>query len=339
MTTITRPPLVRDMLPPTPPPTDRLPPMLFLAALFHALIILGVTFDPQLEFQNTEATTLDVIILANPDQFIDSNDDADYLSQANQEGGGNTREQTTPGAAPDGLATEFELGELLGDVVPETRREPDTDASFVTGSDATRQVASADESLAEAAPEELAATALPTGLPSDEPLPTDLESRPDVYDDDPRELVFSVDTRESELAGYLAQWKRKVETIGTDYYNREVAGIEHDGSPVIEVAIDANGDLKEIILKRSSGSGRIDQAALSVLRRAAPYDPIPNRCGPTTTRCASSISSNSGSFGELRRNNGAHRPVPDRDAGHGRSELRGDRNPSFASTTRTGHSG
>ena len=41
-----------------PPPADRLPAMLFLAALLHGVLILGVTFNPARNDQFTEAISL-----------------------------------------------------------------------------------------------------------------------------------------------------------------------------------------------------------------------------------------------------------------------------------------
>jgi protein TonB len=45
---------------------------------------------------------------------------------------------------------------------------------------------------------------------------------------------------------------------------------------VLEVAIDADGELTDIVVRRSSGHGLLDQAALNILRRAAPFDPFPD---------------------------------------------------------------
>jgi periplasmic protein TonB len=41
------------------------------------------------------------------------------------------------------------------------------------------------------------------------------------------------------------------------------------------VTINSSGQLDEVIVRRSSGSKVLDQAALNILRRAAPFDPFP----------------------------------------------------------------
>ena len=82
----------------TGPRPDRLPPMLFLAALIHGILIIGVTFNAVVGDALSESVSLEVTIVANPDNNFDRLDDAAYLAQASQEGGGNTDEQSRPSA-------------------------------------------------------------------------------------------------------------------------------------------------------------------------------------------------------------------------------------------------
>ena len=49
------------------PAPDRLPPMLFLAALIHGILIIGVTFNAVVGDQFREAISLEVTIVADPD--------------------------------------------------------------------------------------------------------------------------------------------------------------------------------------------------------------------------------------------------------------------------------
>jgi protein TonB len=47
------------------------------------------------------------------------------------------------------------------------------------------------------------------------------------------------------------------------------------GTPVIEVTIGADGKLVQSLIRRSSGHAEIDEAAMRILKLAAPYDPFP----------------------------------------------------------------
>ncbi|MDH3275871.1 MAG: hypothetical protein OEM99_15175, partial [Gammaproteobacteria bacterium] len=81
-----------------PAAPERLPAMLFLAALVHGILIIGVTFNAPFNNPFADAISLEVTIVADPDQQIDAPDDAAYLAQASQKGGGNTTEQVRPAA-------------------------------------------------------------------------------------------------------------------------------------------------------------------------------------------------------------------------------------------------
>jgi protein TonB len=124
-------------------------------------------------------------------------------------------------------------------------------------------------------PDEAMALALEAGAETTLPLPQENEVQLQIHDDNPRELVTSVDTRESVVAGYLDRWKRKIETTGVKYFPEQSVLRELTGSPTLEVTINASGQLDEVIVRRSSGSRVLDQAALNILRRASPFDPFP----------------------------------------------------------------
>jgi periplasmic protein TonB len=47
------------------------------------------------------------------------------------------------------------------------------------------------------------------------------------------------------------------------------------GTPVIEVTIGSDGKLLQTLVRRSSGHVEIDEAAMRILKLAAPFDPFP----------------------------------------------------------------
>ena len=70
--------------------------MLFLAALIHGILIIGVTFNAVLGDEFAEAISLEVTIVADPDPNAVQPDEAEYLAQSSQQGAGNTQEQSRP---------------------------------------------------------------------------------------------------------------------------------------------------------------------------------------------------------------------------------------------------
>jgi protein TonB len=83
------------------------------------------------------------------------------------------------------------------------------------------------------------------------------------------------DTRESAIATYLEGWKRRIERVGTLNFPNEARRHGMSGNPVVEVAIRADGTLDQALVRRSSGHAELDDAALGIVRIAAPFDPFP----------------------------------------------------------------
>jgi protein TonB len=83
------------------------------------------------------------------------------------------------------------------------------------------------------------------------------------------------DTRESLIATYLDRWKLRIERVGTLNFPNEARRRGMSGNPVLEVAIRADGGLEQVVVRRSSGHRELDNAALGIVRLAAPFDPFP----------------------------------------------------------------
>lgn len=243
---------------------DRLPPMLFLAALIHGILIIGITFNSVLGGAS-EAISLEVTIVAEPERSIEPPDEAAYLAQASQEGEGNTLLEVRPGALPDTNAPFENAGEAVGDSLANTQAA-DAAADQVITSAAEEERPVPDRPREDPESREQTALALEAGVDLTLPLPQDEEARLLIHADNPRQLVTSVDTRESVIAGYLDRWKRKIEAIGIEYFPEQALASGHDGSPTLEVTIDASGELHDVVLRRSSGSRLLDQAAMDILR-------------------------------------------------------------------------
>jgi len=256
------------------PAPDRLPGMLFLAALVHGILIIGVTFNAALSDQFAEAISLEVTIVADPDQQIDRPDRAEYLAQASQQGGGNTTEQVRPSAPEESQSPIDNIGQEDGDSFLDTTTHQDA-ADELLLSAKEQELKIADAPREDPQHDGNTALALRSGSDVTLPLPQEDRATLKIHDDDPRQLVISADTREAKIAGYLDNWKRRIEAVGDEYFPElgDLDGLT--GSPTLEVSIYATGELAEVIIRKSSGSAILDQAALDILRRASPFDPFP----------------------------------------------------------------
>ncbi len=256
------------------PVKDRLTTTLFLAALFHGIVILGVTFAAPLA-SRSPTPTLEVLILTGPDVKAADNPTAQYLAQRNQVGTGTTRERvraanpasspvpTSQEGVPDGNGAEYReavMGERATEYI--SSRSDRTEVAFRSGEDRPAQTAEAPRALAQTAPSPIATSA------------TDNMLRLRGREDGQYEVIPN--TRESKVAPYLDAWRRKIERLGTMNFPQIARGRDAaTGNPVLEVAIAADGTLKSSIVRRSSGRKDLDQAAQSILRLASPFDPFP----------------------------------------------------------------
>src|SRR5262249_8337074 len=77
------------------PVRDRLLTMLFLAALLHGLVILGLTFNSSAS-GGESAPGLEVLLVSDEVPEAERNDSATYLAQRTQLGSGNTRDTVSP---------------------------------------------------------------------------------------------------------------------------------------------------------------------------------------------------------------------------------------------------
>jgi protein TonB len=261
-----------QLVPPEKP--DRLPAMLFLAALIHGILIIGVTFNPYILDDFSDAISLEVTIVADPDQRIDRPDEAEYLAQASQQGGGNTTDEIRPSSPLESASPIDNLGEENAESLLEaTAHEQSADQLVTTQSEQDLKVA--DELRQDPQPDDSTAIALERGDDVTLPLPQAEDSTLLIHDDDPRQLVISADTRESVIAGYLDNWKRRIELVGQEYFPELGDLPDVTGSPTLEVSIESSGQLTEVVIRKSSGSAVLDKAALDILRRASPFEPFP----------------------------------------------------------------
>ena len=255
------------------PVKDRLTTTLFLTALFHGIVILGLNFATPLIPPRSPAPTFDVLLLTDQGPN-EANANAQYLAQRGQKGTGTTTDRVRPASPPASPVVAANEGTADGDSLDfrkavEGNPSPEVVASRAETAELAHRSGTETPQQAE--------TPLALAPTNPSPISTSLQdSSLRLRGKNPRELEITADTRESRLARYLDAWKRKVERIGTLNYPidaRRRAGAQ--ANPVLEVAIKSNGALAEITIRRSSGRKEIDQAAIAILKLAAPFDPFP----------------------------------------------------------------
>ncbi len=253
---------------------DRLPAMLFLAALAHGILIIGVTFNVDLTDRFSNTISLEVTIVADADQQIDRPDDAEYLAQASVEGGGNTTEQVRPSAPlQSAMPVDNEGIEEGTTLIDAKSHERSADEVLASQDTSDRQVEI--DPRTDPQSDDSIAIVMEAGSEVTLPLPRDDDASLLIRDNEPRQLIISADTRESVVAAYLDNWKRRIEAVGASYLP-QLGNLDNiTGSPTLMVRIDITGALAEAVIRKSSGSTVLDLAALEIVRRASPFDAFP----------------------------------------------------------------
>lgn len=75
-------------------------------------------------------------------------------------------------------------------------------------------------------------------------------------------------------AAYLGDWQRAIEARGSRRYSRELLQANQPRRLTMAVRIAADGSLREVRVMRASGNPALDDAALAIVRAAAPYPPL-----------------------------------------------------------------
>jgi periplasmic protein TonB len=245
--------------------------MLFLAALLHAIVILGLTFAAAGHGGGTDTPQLDVLLVTNEVPEAQSNDQAAYLAQRTQSGSGNLTEplpSATPASrgAPSAPQHSSQAG---GNASGDNPLDKPVLASSAPGSDIRYFGQAPAASAADALPEFIGDTPGEPRNGHGDAVELLLRGKANA------ERWVTPDTRAAKLAPYLAAWKRKVERVGNLNLPSEVRNAGLSGSPVVEVEIAASGRLHQASVRRSSGSGALDEAALTILKLASPFEPFP----------------------------------------------------------------
>ena len=251
---------------------DRFGLTMFGSLLLHMIIILGVSFAiPKLKEIKGLPTLEITLVQTTTDKAPDK---ADFLAQANQDGGGNS-EKNEKASNPLPMR---EIGETNQDQL-----------ALPTVLNKQTNIKTEDKDptkiqLKKPTPEktEIQRFPVPPGLfqqndTDDERsrLSAEVSRFWNDYQKLPRHKYINARTRQYKYATYLDNWRARVERIGNLNYPEEARRENLSGSLVLNVTINANGGVEDISVVRSSGKKLLDDAASRIVELAAPFQPFP----------------------------------------------------------------
>src|SRR5258708_10329075 len=241
---------------------------------FHALLIVGLGFkllpNPRWDAPHN---VMDVVLVnsksaAKPDK-------ADALAQANLDGGGNTDQKVRakspfPAVDPRDPSPEMKAAQSRVKQLEAEAKE------LMTTMKSKAVVAQLDQApqgpgKSDAAAPDLVEKSLETAR-----LEAQIRRDIQAYQERPKRKFIGARASEYRFAQYVDNWRLKVERIGNLNYPAEAKARRIYASLQLTVAIKADGEVESVEINKSSGHKFLDQAALRIVRLAAPFDRFPD---------------------------------------------------------------
>ncbi|MFK8018042.1 MAG: cell envelope integrity protein TolA [Gammaproteobacteria bacterium] len=257
---------------------DRLVTTMFVASLAHGLLIMGVSFSGLLPTVSNAAPSLEVVLVQSRTQKDVTPDEALYLAERSMSGSGTTTEQVRARSQMATAQLANNAGADDGTVLQDQLRETSPQSVSLVAAKALSRFSV--QALQEPNEEEADATArarLMRAEAARDELVDEIDQVTELHSDQIRELYVAVNTRQSNVARYLALWKKKIEQVGTLNFPNDEMLNGLTGNPTLEVAIRADGALHDVRVRKSSEHPRIDQSAMRIVRLASPFDPFPDQ--------------------------------------------------------------
>lgn len=253
---------------------DRLMFTLFMALAVHAVVLLGVTFAP--EEPETSASTMEITLSRFEDE--QAPDEADFLAATSQQGSGEAEEKLEQTTTEVAEVDAREVEQVQPEPPTVTERQPETEREVVQARAPSDTAETREE--AEEPPEEDLPVAENRSLMERSLEIASLEARLDAqqqaYARRPRVTrVTAVSTLQSSNAWYVRNWVDKVTRVGNSNYPEEARSRGIYGDLRLLVSLRKDGTIKEVSILESSGSTVLDDAAIRIIRMAAPFAPFP----------------------------------------------------------------
>ncbi|MGX5172828.1 energy transducer TonB [Aliikangiella sp. IMCC44653] len=243
----------------------------FLAIVFHAMLFFGLGFKlPDLS-KSTAGKTFNVVLA----QFEADKkpEKADYISQANQEAGGSSEQKLAPSTTqkalfnnPDQISSEPQVASRQMTQQPPTPDVINSQGRAFKMSNPQQKV-----EVSKPIPDAAALIDKSYRLSG---LIANLDNSNVNQALKGRKRQVSAATHRASDALYLDSWRRKIEMIGNQNYPQKAKVDKIFGNLTMKVAINKDGTINQVQIMQSSGNKVLDNAALKIVRLAAPFKPL-----------------------------------------------------------------
>lgn len=277
---------------------------LFAVALWVSLIlhvvVLSIHFSPEIKKMVSTKPTLDVVLVNAKTKTKPSK--ADLLAQANLDRGGNTaldkkmksvlpsikqqksdfsvnptQKVKTGGKAAKKAAVDTKIEERVSELERQANELMTQIKSTKTVEQNPSQASTAKDSQdgEEETPSKLNVADMTAAALEIDKLEAQIAKQHEAYQKRPKRKELGARAQEYRFAMYEEVCRQKIEKFGNLNYPEAMRDKNAFGKVLFSLDIKADGSIEKISIKRGSGNKIFDEAAINILKLAAPYPEFP----------------------------------------------------------------
>ena len=247
---------------------------IFLSLLLHASMLPLHFTDGERKSKEPGASSLQVVLVNSKSAQRPLK--ADALAQASLDGGGNTDAKavaTTPFPLQEDAEPQPEL-KTRQRQVQEMEKQQSRLLTQLKSTTNFNQPAPPTQPQLAAGQTPNAADIMARSLQIAR-LEAQIDREHSAYQSRPKRKNIGARTDEYRFAQYVESWRLKVERVGNLNYPEEARQKKLYGTLRITVNIRSDGSVEKVEVDRSSGSKILDEAAIRIIKMAAPYAEFP----------------------------------------------------------------
>ncbi len=255
-----------------PKKTDSLTIWLFIAAVIHAIVLMGLGFEnpkPQIISKSIEVTIVNSSAKKAPEN-------AKYFAQANQIAAGSEQQKPQPIEKKKPQAGHDQKKQKR---VKSSKAQTQIEHRLITQKQAEKKLESAqkqeenqeDDKNTQAQPE-LSVEELDKQIAL---LELKLKKQQENSEKTNIKSINGISAHKYIAAQYIKQWENKVQRNG-NLNLPEINGTQSfSGTLVMDVGVETDGSLYNTVIVKSSGIAALDKAAKQIVKMSAPFTPLP----------------------------------------------------------------
>lgn len=248
---------------------DRFGMTFFLATIFHGMVILGITFSIAPPADSKTSPALDIILVQT--QSPNDVEDADFLAQVSQQGGGKADEKARPRELFSAPTLSSQPGIAKQNSVQEIQKqEHNKQLALLTQEDA-EHIINTEQNSAKDEDDSIVNESNTSRNTQTARLAAEISNTIELQASIDRTRYLNSSTKAFTPAKYMREWIDRVERIGNLNYPDQARREKLSGTLILDVVISADGKLLKTDLRQSSGHQILDDAAKRIVQLAAPF--------------------------------------------------------------------